>query len=116
MPETFNYPKFDYLPELLKNQVETMPIGAQSLFAERYMKRAKSPWLAYMAMILGSHYAYLHRWDDQLFFYLTLGGIGFWWVGDIFRLRDMVYQYNTALARNILKDLRDESNSIEQEQ
>lgn len=105
MPTTLKYPKFDCLPELLKQQIGRMPIAAQHLFVEQYLRKAKSPLIAYLAMILGGHYAYLRRWDDQLFFYLTLAGVGLWWVSDLFRLRGMVYQYNTALARNIIKEI-----------
>lgn len=104
----FNHFRFNSLPERLKQQVDRMPINSKRIFLQHYMRKCKSPLVAYLSMSFGGHYAYLRRWDDQLFFYLTLGGIGLWWVSDIFRLRDMVYQYNASLARNILKDMHSE--------
>lgn len=101
------YSKFESLPELLKEHVATMPAAAQELFMERYNSGAKSLKITYLSMVVGVHYGYLGRWDDQLFFYLTLGGVGFWWVSDLFRIRGMVGHYNTTLARNILKDIGD---------
>ncbi|MBI3706327.1 MAG: hypothetical protein HY246_01345 [Proteobacteria bacterium] len=44
-------------------------------------------------LLLGSHYLYFGRWLLQLVFWLTLGGLGAWWIVDLFRLPAMLRRH-----------------------
>lgn len=59
------------------------------------MKKIKEVSTAYILLILlGAHYAYLGKWGVQILFWLTFGGLGIWWLIDLFTLRSKVKQYN----------------------
>ena len=45
-------------------------------------------------LCLGSHYIYLKKMRIQVIFWLTLGGLGMWWLIDLIRLPGMVNDYN----------------------
>lgn len=45
-------------------------------------------------LCLGSHYIYLNKMRTQIVFWLTLGGLGMWWLIDMIRLPGMVNDYN----------------------
>lgn len=54
---------------------------------------------AYFAMMFGWGYGIVGKYTMQSLFYLTLGGIGVWWVIRFFSLKYDVYNYNRKLAR-----------------
>ena len=59
---------------------------------------------AYLAWLcFGSHYLYLGRPLVQVLFWLTLGGLLFWWVADFFRLSTLVERRNLRAARAAIK-------------
>lgn len=45
-------------------------------------------------LCLGMHYNYLDNRSTQLIFWVTLGGLGLWWLFDLVRIPDMVKDYN----------------------
>jgi len=54
--------------------------------------------IAYILLFFaGAHYAYLGRWGTQIFFWLTFGGLGIWWLIDVFRLPGLVDYYNDPI-------------------
>jgi TM2 domain-containing membrane protein YozV len=56
----------------------------------------KSKGVAYLFwFLLGAHYAYLGKWGTQILYWLTLGGLGFWAIIDLFTLGGKVENYNT---------------------
>lgn len=58
--------------------------------------------IAYLLLFfVGGHYAYLNRWGTQIFFWLTLGGLGIWWLIDVFRLANMVYDFNDPIFEEL---------------
>lgn len=46
---------------------------------------------------VGGHYAYLNRWGTQIIFWITFGGLGIWWLIDLFRIHNMVYDFNDPI-------------------
>ena len=64
--------------------------------------RIRSVGIAYVLFfVAGAHYAYLNKWGTQVFFWLTLGGLGIWWLVDIFRITGMVHDFNDPLFNEI---------------
>ncbi len=58
----------------------------------------KSTTVAYLFFFfLGAHYFYLGNWVKQIFFWLTLGGLGLWWLIDLFTLSSKVSSHNTDI-------------------
>ena len=48
-------------------------------------------------LILGAHYLYLGRVGLQILFWVTLGGFGLWLLIDLFRVPDLVNEYNMPI-------------------
>lgn len=79
------------------------------LVADSLEGRRKKRRYAYLAWLcLGSHHLYLGRPLVQILFWLTLGGLLFWWVADLFRLPGMVERHNRQQVRQVLSAWREE--------
>jgi TM2 domain-containing membrane protein YozV len=64
--------------------------------------RVKSTGVAYLFFLFfGAHYAYLGRWGTQILYWLTLGGLGFWALIDLFLLGGKVEKSNAKLYAEI---------------
>lgn len=58
----------------------------------------RSVGIAYILLFFaGAHYAYLNKWGTQIVFWLTFGGFGIWWLIDVFRMNDLVYDFNEPI-------------------
>ena len=55
--------------------------------------------------LLGLHYAYFGKWSMLVFFWLTAGGVGFWWIVDAFRMRAMVEDANKDIASEVCRGM-----------
>lgn len=94
------------LPTMVRQTLMKLPPEQQSAFVEAYRRRAKSTGTAYLLWFcLGWHYAYLGRWGWQVLFWLTAGGLLFWWFIDLFRIPGMVRLYNEDVATSVMRDL-----------
>ena len=68
------------------------------MYKRRLESKIRNVGIAYVLFfIAGAHYAYLNRWGTQIIFWLTFGGLGIWWLIDIFRLANMVYDFNDPI-------------------
>jgi len=68
----------------------------------RLESRIRSVGLAYLLFFFaGAHYAYLNRWGTQVLFWITFGGLGIWWLIDIFRMSEMVHDFNDPIFDEI---------------
>jgi hypothetical protein len=96
------------LPVVVRNELATLPAQWQQEFAEEYTRNKKSLGLAYLFLIIvfWAHYGYLKKWGLQVIFWVTAGGIGIWWLIDIFRLPGLVKNYNTELAIHMMRSLK----------
>ena len=64
--------------------------------------KIKSTGTAYLLwFIFGAHYAYLGHWGTQILYWITLGGLGFWALIDLFTMSGKVDRYNANIFRQI---------------
>ena len=69
-----------------------------------YQSKIKSTGTAYLFWILlGAHYAYLGKWGIQILFWITFGGLGIWWLIDLFTVSGKVEKYNMPIFEEIEK-------------
>jgi hypothetical protein len=64
-----------------------------------YQQRALTPttmWLLFL--ILGWSYGSMGKMGKQIFYYITLGGIGFWIIYRLFTLNGAIRKYNKQIA------------------
>lgn len=66
------------------------------------ISKMKSTGTAYLCwFFLGCHYAYLGKWGFQIFYWMTLGGLGFWALFDLFHIPSKVEKNNLKLSYQI---------------
>lgn len=96
------------LPVVVRNELAALPAEWQQEFAEEYTRNKKSLGLAYLFLIIvfWAHYGYLKKWGLQVLFWITAGGLGIWWLIDIFRLPGLVKNYNSDLAIHVMRNLK----------
>jgi hypothetical protein len=71
--------------------------------------QVKSSGMAYlMWFLLGAHYAYFNKWGLQIAYWLTLGGLGFWALYDLFTMSGKVDKYNAPIFEKLEKIEKDE--------
>lgn len=64
----------------------------------RLAAKIRSIGVAYLLFIfIGAHYAYVNKWGTQILFWITFGGLGIWWLIDIFRIPGMVHRFNDPI-------------------
>ncbi len=62
----------------------------------------KSTGTAYACwFFFGCHYAYLGKWGLQILYWITLGGLGFWALFDLFHIPSKVSSHNYIIAAQI---------------
>lgn len=95
------------LPAMVRNHLAKMPAQKQEEFLEEYMRKEKSVAVGYLCwFILGIHYAYVRKWGLQVVYWLTIGGLLFWMIIDIFRIPKIIGDYNKDLSIEIMRDLK----------
>ena len=55
--------------------------------------------------LFGSHYAYLGKWNIQVLYWLTLGGIGIWAIADFFRMTEIIIKQRESVFEQIEKQI-----------
>jgi hypothetical protein len=64
-----------------------------------YQQRAISPSTAWlMFLFLGWSYGSMNQMGKQIFYYLTLGGLGAWTIYRLFTLNGAIKKYNRDIA------------------
>lgn len=91
------------LPTEVKFEVETLPPGKKAEFIIRYSSELKTQGMLVLLFLLSCHYWYLNSWKLQLLYWLTAGGFGLWTLLDMFRLSNMLREYNNELAAKTLE-------------
>ncbi|WP_338397595.1 TM2 domain-containing protein [Persicobacter psychrovividus] len=56
----------------------------------------------FLLIIFSAHYAYNGKWGMQILFWLTAGGLGVWWLIDIFRMSSIIKKYNDKQLANAI--------------
>lgn len=95
------------LPAMVRNELSRMSANSQDAFLEDYKRKAKGSGMTYLFWLLfGLHYGYLGAWGKQVLFWCTLGGFGFWWLIDLFRIPGVVEGYNKDVATDVMRNLK----------
>ncbi|MDB2414667.1 TM2 domain-containing protein [Rickettsiales bacterium] len=69
---------------------------------ELYARNRKTSSI-YFWWFFNIHYAYVGKWGLFIIFFLTLGGLGIWWLIDLFRLSTILEEYNKKQAQELLE-------------
>ena len=96
------------LPAEVSSELETLSPGKKVEFLIRYNSELKTQGLLVILFALSCHYWYLNNWKLQLLYWLTLGGLGFWTLVDMFRLAPMLKAYNAELAKKTLELIKNQ--------
>ena len=80
-----------------------LPLEDRLVFEYAYATQSKGLGMTYLSLLVGSHYAYLGRWNVQFAYWFTGGGLLLWLLADVFRLPGMVNGFNRVVALNALK-------------
>jgi hypothetical protein len=85
-------------PHKEQQQQQCAPQQKEVSNSSQERRSTKDTLTAYLYWIcLGSHYRYLDNNNTQVKFWVTLGGLGLWWLIDIVRIPGMVKDYNINL-------------------
>ena len=99
------------LPSMVKSELSLMSASKQAEFLEEFHRRSASVGASYLCSLLFCHYAYLGRWGMTIIGWLvwlsTFGIVGFiWWVIDLFRIPNLVRDFNRDVAVSVLRDMK----------
>jgi len=95
------------LPDVVRHELLKLPPQKQKGFVEEYRRKSKSLAPAYILwLLLGWHYIYFGKWGMQILFWITAGGLVFWWIVDAFRIPSMKRNYNKDVAIDVLRNLK----------
>lgn len=94
------------IPPHIRNQFSQLPFELQKYFDAQYKFKSKSILLAYALHLwaFGSSYAYRGHWVKQIFFWITAGGCGAWWIYVCCMLWYRLKQENEQLAEQLIND------------
>lgn len=94
------------LPPTAQHVVAQMDPLTQAAFFNEYEKRRFKTFLAYIFWVCcGAHYLYLKQLPMQIAFWVTGGGLGIWWIYNLFFMRSQVNKANEQIARECLQTL-----------
>lgn len=98
----------DDLPSMVRSELGKLSAQKQEEFIEEYQRKTKSIGIAYLFLIIifTMHYGYIRKWGLQVVFWLTLGGVGIWFLVDLFRLPGLVRDYNKDIATDTMRNLK----------
>lgn len=74
----------------------------QILFFNIYNRRKKNREWAQLFALFAAQYCYLRRPLTQLIFWITVGGLGIWYIYDLFAIQEKVAQENEFIALEAL--------------
>lgn len=77
-----------------------------TLQLQNELKKTGTAYLFYF--LFGAHYIYLGQIGKQILFWITLGGLGFWALIDLFTLGSKVDKTNAPILKKISDLERDE--------
>jgi hypothetical protein len=92
------------LEGFLGKDFQLLSLEKKTNLAESYKKKKKTDFII-LFWVFSFHYAYVGKWAMFLLFFLTLGGLGLWWVIDFFRLDTILLRYNKEIAKKLFDKL-----------
>ena len=95
---------------LLKQDLSPQQLA---IVASEFNKRAKSHLIAYLLWfflgVLGGHRFYSRNTIRAIFMLITLGGLGVWWLIDVFFIGKRIDEVNERIELEVIKSIRDGS-------
>ncbi|WP_235297423.1 TM2 domain-containing protein [Portibacter marinus] len=68
----------------------------------RLESKLRNVGIAYILLLfVGAHYAYVNKWGTQILFWITFGGLGIWWLIDLFRVPGLIDRFNDPIIDEI---------------
>lgn len=96
----------DSLPSMVRNELSKLPSQKQDEFVEEYERNKKSVGIAYLLwLLLGWHYAYTGKWGLQVLYWI-LAFLIVWVIVDLFRIPQIIKDYNKDVAMNVMRNLK----------
>ena len=94
--------------KMVRDTLTTLPREKQEEFMKVYQKKRKTVPMAYLRWIIFfyNHYAYFEQNIQMAIYILSLGGVGVWWLIDLFRIPGMLRKYNREAARVSLAEIQ----------
>jgi len=97
----------DTLPSMVKTSLSKLPVDQQGQFADEYKRKMKNKTLMIvLAIFFPIQLFLLNKVGLGIAFILTGGGIGIWWIIEIFMTSKRVDEFNEELATKIMRDLK----------
>lgn len=96
------------LPMMVKTELSKLDETSQANFVEEFNRKKKSLGWAYFFLLVcfGMPYGYLHKWGLQVVYWVTIAGLGVWFIILLFKLPSMVEEYNKDIALEILRNMK----------
>ncbi len=95
------------LPAMVKNELAKMGAQKQEEFLEEFKRKSKSKATAYiLLLLLWMHYGYIGKWGMQFLFWFTWGGMGVWFLIDLFRLNGIMNNISKDTATDVMRNLK----------
>ena len=92
---------------MVTTELVKMSSKKQDMYTEEHSRRTKSEGVAYFLwFVFRVHYIYLGKVGWQFVYWFTLGGLIIWAIVDLFRIPDMVIDYNKDISIEILRDIK----------
>lgn len=95
------------LPSSVRNALGQMPPEQQAVFEEEYnRKRRNRVVFGVLAILFPIHFFFEDRIVPGLVYWLTMGGLGFWWLIEIFTVWGRTARFNEDTAVALLRDMK----------
>ena len=108
MRKNTNIPEELYasLPTIVRHELAHLDPEIEEIFWDEYLMRRKVSGMGYFWLfVFHVHYGYLREWGKQALFWLTFGGLGLWWLIDLFRIPSLVEAHNKNLSIDIMHEI-----------
>lgn len=83
-----------------------MPVIEQELFINYYEKKYKNPRTYFILAVFGLHFFFLGKTSQGMWYWSLMGGMGAWWLFELYYVFKRVEEHNNKLASNILRDIK----------
>jgi hypothetical protein len=93
------------LPPSVQHVVGQMDPQAQATFFNEYERKRKKTSVGYLLWLIGFHYLYYGKVGLWFAYWITLAGLGFWALVDLFRMPSIAHAANEQMARQALQTL-----------
>lgn len=95
------------LPSSVRNALAQIPTEQQAVFEEEYRrKRRNKALLGVLAIIFPIHFFFEDRVGLGIAYWLTGGGLGVWWLIEIFTVWGRTSRFNEDAATALLRDMK----------